>query len=67
MLRVIDRPGRDREQLVLGEVTVDADFPDNGGKNPAPAEGIIAFQIHAGYPKMQVEFKDIKFTDLSKK
>ncbi|QJW97737.1 3-keto-disaccharide hydrolase [Frigoriglobus tundricola] len=50
-----------------GEVTVDAEFPDNGGKNPAPAEGIIAFQIHAGYPKMHVEFKDIKFTDLSKK
>ena len=50
-----------------GEVTVDADFPDNMGKNPAPAEGIIALQIHAGYPKMRVEFKDIKFTDLSKK
>jgi hypothetical protein len=50
-----------------GEVTVDADFPDNKGKNPAPAEGIIAFQIHAGYPKMYVEFKDIKFKDLSGK
>ena len=50
-----------------GEVTVDEDFPDNKGKNPAPAEGIIAFQIHAGYPKMRVEFKDIKFTDLTKK
>lgn len=49
-----------------GEVTVDEDFPDNKGKNPAPAEGIIAFQVHAGYPKMRVEFKDIKFTDLSK-
>lgn len=49
-----------------GEVTVDSDFPDNKGKNPAPAEGIIAFQIHAGFPKMYVEFKDIKFTDLSK-
>ena len=30
-------------------------------------EGIIALQIHAGFPKMRVEFKDIKFTDLSKK
>jgi hypothetical protein len=50
-----------------GETTVDTDFPDNRGKNPAPAEGIIAFQIHAGYPKMHVEFKDIKFKDLSKK
>jgi hypothetical protein len=50
-----------------GEITIDEDFPDNKGKNPAPAEGIIAFQIHAGYPKMYVEFKDIKFKDLSKK
>lgn len=52
---------------VNGVTTVDEDFPDNKGKNPAPAEGIIAFQIHAGFPKMRVEFKDIKFTDLSKK
>jgi len=50
-----------------GETTVDADFPDNKGKNPAPAEGIIAFQIHAGYPMMYVEYKDIKFKDLSGK
>jgi hypothetical protein len=50
---------------VNDEVTVDSDFPDNKGKNPAPAEGIIAFQIHAGYPKMLVEFKDIKFKNLS--
>lgn len=50
-----------------GEVTVDTDFPDNKGKNPAPAEGIIAFQIHAGYPKMYVEYRDIVFKDLSKK
>ena len=34
---------------------------------PAPTEGIIAFQVHAGYPKMRVEYKDIKFTDLGKK
>jgi len=31
---------------------------------PDPAEGIIAFQIHAGYPKMKVEFKDITFKKL---
>jgi hypothetical protein len=43
-----------------GATTVDDDF-DN-----LPAEGIIAFQIHAG-PKMEVTFRDIKFTDLSKK
>jgi len=46
---------------VNGEVGVDEDFPDNKGKNPAAAEGIIAFQIHGGYPKMRVEFKDITF------
>ncbi|VTU00102.1 Uncharacterized protein OS=Isosphaera pallida (strain ATCC 43644 / DSM 9630 / IS1B) GN=Isop_3656 PE=4 SV=1: DUF1080 [Gemmataceae bacterium] len=50
-----------------GEVTVDEDFPDNKAKNPAPAEGVIALQIHGGYPKMKVEVTDIKFTDLSKK
>jgi len=49
---------------VNGQPTVDADFPDNKGKNPAPAEGIIAFQVHAGYPKMRVEFKDITFKKL---
>ena len=48
------------------QVTVDTDIPDNKGKNPAPADGIIAFQIHAGYPKMYVEFQDIKFKNLSK-
>jgi hypothetical protein len=49
------------------EVTVDTEFPDDKGKHPAPAEGIIAFQIHAGFPSMYVEFKDIKFKDLGKK
>lgn len=49
---------------VNGQVTVDEDFPDNKGKNPAPAEGIIAFQIHGGYPKMKVEFTDIVFKKL---
>jgi len=54
---------------VNGETMVDDDFPTLPGKDakPAPADGIIAFQAHAGYPKMRVEFKDIKFTDLSKK
>jgi hypothetical protein len=50
-----------------GETSVDEDFPDNKGKNPAPAEGIIAFQIHAGFKQMYVEFKDIKFENLSQK
>jgi len=54
---------------VNGETMVDDDFPTLPGKDakPAPADGIIAFQAHAGYSKMRVEFKDIKFTDLSKK
>ncbi|MBN9118928.1 MAG: DUF1080 domain-containing protein [Planctomycetes bacterium] len=62
---------------INGETMVDQDFPTlPGGKNkdgkeqpgkPAPTAGIIAFQAHAGYPKMRVEFKDIKFTNLSKK
>jgi hypothetical protein len=53
---------------VNGETMVDQDFPTLPGKDakPAPKDGIIAFQAHAGYPKMRVEFKDIKFTDLSK-
>lgn len=49
-----------------GETALDEDFPDNKGKDPAPKEGIIAFQAHVG-PKMRVEFKDIEFKDLSKK
>jgi 3-keto-disaccharide hydrolase len=54
---------------INGETMVDEDFPKLPGKDPkdAPKEGIIAFQAHAGYPKMRVEFKDIKFTDLGKK
>jgi hypothetical protein len=53
---------------INGETMVDQDFPTLPGKDakPAPVDGIIAFQAHAGYPKMRVEFKDIKFTDLSK-
>jgi len=54
---------------INGETMVDADFPKLPGKDakPAPSEGIIALQVHAGYPKMKVEVTDIKFTDLSKK
>lgn len=63
--------------VVNGETMVDQDFPtyparkDKDGKEtpgaPAPKEGIIAFQVHGGHPKMRVEFKDIQFTDLGKK
>jgi hypothetical protein len=42
-----------------GETTVNDEFAK------APAEGIIAFQLHAGGP-MEVIFKDIRFTDLSR-
>ena len=51
---------------INGEAMVDADFPKLPGKDgkPFPAEGIIAFQAHAGYPKMKVEFSEIKFTKL---
>ena len=54
---------------INGETMVDQDFPTLPGKDakPAPTEGIIAIQVHGGYPKMRVEYKDIKFTDLSKK
>ena len=54
---------------INGETMVDEDFPTLPGKDakPAPKDGIIALQAHAGYPKMRVEFKDIKFKDLSKK
>ncbi len=49
---------------VNGKVTIDTDFPDNKGKNPAPAAGIIAFQVHSGYPKMRAEYTDIRFQKL---
>ncbi|QEL13557.1 3-keto-disaccharide hydrolase [Limnoglobus roseus] len=54
---------------VNGTTMVDKDFPKLPGKEKdkdAPKDGIIAFQCHAGYPKMRVEFKDIKFTNLAK-
>ena len=43
-----------------GETTVDDDFPKMHD------EGIIAWQLHAGYKNMEVTFKDLKFKDLSK-
>jgi hypothetical protein len=49
---------------VNGMVAVDADYATTPNKKPFPVDGIIAFQAHAGYPKMRVEFTDIKFTKL---
>ncbi len=50
---------------VNGETTVDKDFPKTPDEKPTAETGIIAFQLHQG-GAMTVEFKDIKFTDLSK-
>jgi len=44
-----------------GETTVDGDFPKMAD------EGIIAWQLHSGFKKMEVTFKNIKFKDLSAK
>ncbi len=44
--------------MINGNVAVDEEFPN------LPEEGIIAFQIHAGYPMMEATFKDIKFKEL---
>jgi hypothetical protein len=44
-----------------GETTVDDDFEKMSD------EGIIAFQLHQGFPGMEVTFQDIKFYDLMKK
>jgi hypothetical protein len=43
-----------------GETTVDDDFPE------MPDEGIIAWQLHAGYPNMEVTFRNIEFKELNK-
>ena len=45
---------------INGETMVDGDFPK------MPDEGIIAWQLHAGFKSMEVTFKDIEFKDLSK-
>ena len=54
---------------INGETMVDGDFPKLPAKDPKdakdfPAEGIIALQVHTGYPKMKIEVSDIKFTKL---
>jgi uncharacterized protein (TIGR03067 family) len=46
---------------INGETMVDDDFPK------MPDEGIIAWQLHAGFNSMEVTFKDIEFKDLSNK
>jgi hypothetical protein len=51
--------------IINGETMVDSDFVKKGQE--MPDEGIIAFQLHAGYKSMEVTFKDIKFKDLSAK
>jgi hypothetical protein len=45
---------------INGETMVDDDF------DKMPDEGIIAWQLHAGFKSMEVTFKDIRFKDLSK-
>ena len=53
---------------INGTTMVDQDFPTlPKSDKPAPRSGIIAFQAHAGFKSMRVEFKDIHFKDLSKK
>jgi Domain of Unknown Function (DUF1080) len=42
-----------------GETTVDEDF------DKLPDDGKIGWQLHAGFPFMEVTFKDIQFKDLS--
>lgn len=51
---------------INGTTMIDQDFPKLPGKDAkaAPKEGIIALQVHAGYPKMRIEFKDISFKEL---
>jgi hypothetical protein len=44
---------------INGTVMVDGDFEKMAD------EGIIAWQLHAGFPSMEVIFKEIKFKDLS--
>jgi len=45
--------------MVNGETMVDGNF------EKTPDDGIIALQLHAGYPSMEVIFKNIKFTELN--
>ncbi len=46
---------------INGETMVDDDF------DKMPDDGIIAWQLHAGFKSMEVTFKDIRFKNLSKK
>jgi hypothetical protein len=46
---------------INGATMVDDDF------EKMPDDGIIAWQLHRGFPSMEVIFKDIKFKDLSEK
>jgi hypothetical protein len=46
---------------INGRTMVDGDFEKMAD------DGIIAWQLHAGFPSMEVTFKDIKFKDLSAK
>src|SRR5262249_48742018 len=46
---------------INGETMVDGGLPQR------PDEGIIAWQLHAGFKSMEVTFKDIEFKDLSKR
>lgn len=46
---------------INGETMVDGEFDE------MPDEGIIAWQLHAGFKSMEVIFKDIEFKDLGKK
>jgi hypothetical protein len=46
---------------VNDETMVDGDFAK------MPDEGIIAWQLHAGFKSMEVTFKDIQFTDLGRR
>ena len=45
---------------INGETMVDGEFPK------MPDDGIIAWQLHAGFKSMEVTFKDIKFKELGK-
>jgi hypothetical protein len=54
---------------INGVTTVDQDFDSawakkGKGRRPVPDEGIIAFQLHAGYPSMEVTYKDIVFKEI---
>ena len=45
---------------INGETTVDGEFPKMAD------DGIIAWQLHAGFKSMEVTFKDIKFSEIKK-